>query len=103
MNKLEYFSKVIKVVTELMDVTEEEILNARFFAAVDARWIVIRLMHDKGYKTRQIAPLVNSAKRSVNHALALFDDKADFSENDVRGNYEKAKRILAKAEQQRGN
>jgi hypothetical protein len=99
MNKLEYFSKVIKVVTELMDVTEEEILNARFFAAVDARWIVIRLMHDKGYKTRQIAPLVNSAKRSVNHALAFFDDKANFSENDVRGNYEKAKRILAKAEQ----
>lgn len=103
MNKLEYFGKAVEIVAELMDVTEEEILNARFFAAVDARWIVIRLMHDKGYKTRQIAPLVNSAKRSVNHALAFFDDKADFSENDVRGNYEKAKRILAKAEQQRGN
>jgi hypothetical protein len=99
MGKSEDFSKVIKVVTELMDVTEEEILKARFYLAVDARWLVVRLMHDKGYKTRQIAPLVQSSTRTINHALAFFDDKADFSDNDLREKYNLATDLLAKVEQ----
>lgn len=99
MGKNEDFSKVIKVVTELMDVTENEILTERFYLAVDARWLVIRLMHDKGHKTRQIAPLVQSSIRTVNHALAYFEDKADFSDNDLRKKYELATDLLAKAGQ----
>lgn len=100
MNKLEYFGKVIKVVTELIDVTEKDIIGgAKFIAAVDARWLTIRLMHDKGYNTRQIAPLVCAAKRSVNHALFFFDDRADYSMNDLRAIYKTAQNMLATAEQ----
>lgn len=100
MDKLEYFGKVIKVVTELMDVTERDIISGeKFIAAVDARWLVIRLMHDKGYSTRQIATLVCAARRSVNHALSLFDDRADFSMNDLREAYKTASERLATAEQ----
>ena len=100
MGKNEDYSKVIKVVTELMDVTERDIISGeKFIAAVDARWLVIRLMHDKGYSTRQIATLVCAARRSVNHALSLFDDRADFSMNDLREAYKTASERLATAEQ----
>ena len=57
MGKNEDFSKVIKVVTELMDVTDQEILGkTRVTEVVDARWMVITLMRENGYSTRQIAP-----------------------------------------------
>lgn len=97
MNKLEYFGKVIKVVTELIDVEDKDIVGgARFVDAVDARWLVIQLMHEKGYKTRQIAPLVGSSIRSVNHALAFFEDRSLFSENDLLSHYKAAQKELAK-------
>ena len=48
--RLEYFGKVIKVVTELMDVTDQEILGkSRRMDVVDARWMVIYLMKEAGY------------------------------------------------------
>lgn len=73
MNKLEDFGKVIKVVTELMDVTDQEILGkARGFDVVDARWMVIFLMKEKGYSTKQIAKLMLSPIRTINHALSSF-------------------------------
>lgn len=53
-------------------------------------------MHEKGYKTRQIAPLVGSATRSVNHALAFFEDRALYSENDLLAHYKEAQKALAK-------
>ena len=60
MKKLEDFGKVIKVVTELMDVTDQEILGkSRVPEVVDARWMVINLMKEKGYTSRQIAPLLS--------------------------------------------
>ena len=53
MNKLEYFGKVIKVVTELIDVEDKDVIGrCRNIEAVDARWVAIRLMHDRGYTSR---------------------------------------------------
>jgi hypothetical protein len=73
MNKLEYFGKVIKVVTELMDVTDQEILGqSREFDVVDARWMVIFLMREEGYSTRQISKLMLRPARTINHALSSF-------------------------------
>lgn len=80
MNKLEDFGKVIKVVTELMDVTDKEIIGrCRTIEAVDARWLAIKLMREKGYTTRQIAPLFNRSMRSITHALLYFKDRTQES------------------------
>ena len=77
MNKLEYFGKVIKVVTELMDVEDKDIIGkSRGFDVVDARWMVIFLMKEKGYSTKQIAPLINHPVRTINHALSMFSVRA---------------------------
>lgn len=94
MGKLEDFSKVIKVVTELMDVTDQEILGkSREQDVVDARWMVIHFMRKKGYSTHQISTLMLHPERTVNHALNCFADRVKYSNNGL-GN------ILAIAEQQ---
>lgn len=84
MGKIEYFSKVIKVVTELMDVTDQEILGkSRVIDVVDARWMVIALMREKGYSTKEIAPLMLRPIRTINHALKGFYDRARYSHNGI--------------------
>ena len=94
MGKNEDFSKVIKVVTELTDVSRDSILGrSREQEVVDARWMVISLMREKGYPTKQIAPLMNHPIRTVNHAINNFSDRVKYSYGDL-GN------ILAIARQQ---
>ena len=82
MGKLEDFGKVIKVVTELMDVTDQEILGkSRREEVVDARWMVICLMSEKGYSTHEISMLILHPERTVNHAIQMFPHRARFSGN----------------------
>ena len=73
MGKNEDFSKVIKVVTELMDVSEEAILGkSREYEVVDARWTVICLMKEKGYTSKQISTLIKHPIRTVNNAISCL-------------------------------
>ena len=82
MNRLEYFGKVMKVVTELMEVEDKDILGkSRDMEIVDARWMVIYLMKEKGYATRQIAPLMCRPERTINHAISSFEDRVKYSYN----------------------
>ena len=76
MGKVEDFSKVIKVVTELTDVTAQEILGkSRVQEVVDARWMVIYFMKMKGYCTKEISELVMHPERTVNHALQTIPQR----------------------------
>lgn len=94
MGKIEDFSKVIKVVTELTDVTDQEILGkTREQDVVDARWMVIYFMKSKGYSTRQISMLMLHPERTINHALNAFSDRVKYSTNNLRN-------IFAIAQQQ---
>lgn len=82
MGKSEDFSKVMKVVTELTEVSEEAILGrSRDVDVVDARWLVICLMNEKGYLAKQIAPLINHPVRTVNHAINFFSERVRYSCN----------------------
>ena len=74
----------MRVVTELMDVTDQDILgHNRRQDVVDARWMVICLMHEKGYSTKEIAPLMCHPIRTINHALKGFSDRAKYSNNGI--------------------
>ena len=80
MGKVEDFSKVIKVVTELTEVSEESILGrSREAEVVDARWMVIHFMKVMGYSTSDIAKLINHPERTVNHATQMFLDRVRYS------------------------
>lgn len=77
MGKSEDFSKVIKVVTELTEVSEEAILGrSREYEVVDARWAVICLMKEKGYTSKQISSLIKHPIRTVNNAINCLSVRA---------------------------
>lgn len=97
MNRLEYFSKVMRIVATLTEVEDKDILGStKTVEAVDARWLVIKLMREGGYTTKHIVPLVCRPERTVNHALCFFEDRVKYSQNGL-GN------ILATARQLLGN
>lgn len=95
MNRLEYFGKVMRVVTELTELTDQEILGkGKGIEVVDARWMVIQLLHEKGYSTKQIAPLMLRPARTINHALSMFPDRADYSTNGLGNTLAIARQML---------
>jgi chromosomal replication initiation ATPase DnaA len=95
MGKIEDFSKVIKVVTELADVTEQDVLGkSRVKEVVDARWMVIYFMKMKGYCTNEISELSRHPNRTVNHALKLLPRRLKLISSDIGNNFELARQQL---------
>lgn len=100
MNKVEYFGKVIRIVSDVLDVEESEIIGcSRIIEAVDARWIAIKLMHDKGYSSRQIAPLFNKTKRAIDHTLQYFRNRSEDPFSTMGNNYAIARQYLRNSEE----
>lgn len=82
MNSVDYCSKVIKVVTELTEVSEQDIFGrTRSFDAVDARWMVIQLLKDQKMSSKKIALLISHPERTINHALSMIEQRIKFSTN----------------------
>lgn len=82
MGKLEDFSKVIEVVTDLMGVTEQSVLGkSRVQEIVDARWMVMYFMHEKGYTTQEISKLTLHPERTVRNAIHDIKERAKYSRN----------------------
>ena len=95
MGKSEDFSKVIKVVTELADVTEQDVLGkSRVKEVVDARWLVIYFMKMKGFSTNEISELIRHPNRTVNHALKLLPRRLKLISSDIGNNFELARQQL---------
>lgn len=100
MNKLGYFDKVIRIVSDVLDVDDREIVGcSRVIESVDARWIAIKLMHDKGYSSRQIAPLFNKSKRAIDNALQYFRNRCEDPFSTMGNNYAIAKQYLRNSEE----
>lgn len=96
MGKVEYFSKVIKVVAELTEVSEEAILGkSREYEVVDARWTIIYLMKEKGYTTKQISFLMKHPVRTINHAINSFKIRAKSSSSSLGNTLEMARQQLS--------
>jgi chromosomal replication initiation ATPase DnaA len=95
MKKLEYFGKVLEVVTDLTEVESNDIVGKnRAVEVIDARWLAIKLMRDKGYSTRQIASLFNRSTRSITHALLFFENRTEDPFSALGNIYETARQIL---------
>lgn len=80
MEKSEYYSKVIKVVTELMEVSEDEICGkSKRQEIVDARWLAICLLKESGWSAHRIADAICHPERTVNHALSNMSERARYA------------------------
>ena len=78
MYKKNYFDRVLAVVAELSEISSEDILYGRKTdEVVDARWIIVKILHEQGYHTSKIAMLLNMTQRNVTYILTVFQDRLD--------------------------
>lgn len=79
--KAKYYQAVMSVVTDLTDLTEDDILNGRrTMEVIDARWLCVRLMKDIGLYPYQIAEVMSMSVRTVQYILNNFDDRMKFGD-----------------------
>lgn len=79
--KEKYYVTVMSVVTDLTDLTEEDILRGRrTMEVVDARWLCVRLLRDIGLYPSQIAGFMAMSVRTVQYVLTNFDDRMKFGD-----------------------
>jgi chromosomal replication initiation ATPase DnaA len=84
MEKSEYYGKVIKVMTELTEFTEKDILGkSRRAEVVDARWVLICLLKESGWSTHRIAEAIGHPERTINHVLSNMDDRIKYTYNGI--------------------
>lgn len=79
--KVKYYEAVMSILTDLTDLTEDDIINGRrTMEVVDARWLAVRLMKDIGMYPYQIAELMAMSVRTVQYILIRFDDRMRFGD-----------------------
>lgn len=84
MEKSEYYSKALKIVAELSDIPEQEIVGkSRRAEVVDARWVLICVLKESGWSTHRIAAAIDHPERTVNHVLANMDDRIKYTYNGI--------------------
>lgn len=92
----EYYRRTVEVVCDLTGLTEGEIVGKRRMREyVDARCLVVRLLHDAGYYPSQIARVMNISTRWVQKVVETFDDRMRFAADPMlRCNLEAAAKAL---------
>lgn len=92
MYKKDYFSRLVAVVAELSELSEDSIMNGRKTdAVVDARWVIVRILKEQGYHTANIAMLLNMTQRNVTHILTAFQDRLDQYDSLFKSIYQTAR------------
>lgn len=93
--KAKYYATVMSVVTDLTDLTEDEILNGkRTMEVIDARWLCVRLMKDIGLYPYQIAEMMAMSVRTVQYIINNFDDRMKFGDAMLKIYLQMAKKRL---------
>lgn len=95
--KEKYFATVMSVVSDLTDLSENDILHGRrTMEVVDARWLCVRLMKDIGLYPCQIARFMAMNVRTVQYIIINFDDRMKFGDAMLQMYLQLAKERLRK-------
>lgn len=94
MKKSELFTEIINAVSEKTEIKSERILSpCRVTEVVDARYILVKMLHSYGIYPANIADMVGITKRSVSMILSNFDNRKSYSK--MMGiNYENIRNVL---------
>mgnify|MGYP001263488101 CR=1 FL=1 len=76
MLKLQIFAKLSEAVSEETGIAVEDIASTdRREEVVDARYVLVYLLHLEGFYASMIAPLIGIKKRSVNRIISDFEHR----------------------------
>ena len=94
MHKLEIFLNTISAVTDETEIEKDLILSgSKQEEVVDARSILVRILHEQGLYPIQISHLTGICLRSVTNFLQGFSVRCN-SRKIMRINYERARHTL---------
>ena len=89
------FESIINAVAEAMDLRPCQILCKRKFKeTIDARWIAVCLMSERGYYSSRIAEWMGMTTRNVNLILSSIHLRLT-TEKQLRSNLEAARKYLS--------
>ena len=76
MVKTEIFAELMSAVSSETEIPPEVIASGdRSAEAVDARYLLVYLLHRRGFYASTIAPFLGHRKRSINHILSDFEHR----------------------------
>lgn len=88
------YEQIIKAVAEAMDMRPCEITcKRRYQETIDARWMVVKLLAERGYYPTRIAEWMQMTSRNVNIILAAVNERISADDN-FRRNLETARKQL---------
>ena len=96
MCKSEIFAEIIEAVSRETEVSASQILGcSKHMEVVDARSIVVKLLHEKGLYPEQIAALLHKTAASIRYLLSNYESRK--STNKIIAIYaQNVRNILAK-------
>lgn len=96
MCKSEIFAEILRIVSEETEISTNEILSSSKEAdVVDARYLLVHLLYERGFYPSQIALQTRKTKRSINYILSGFSDRIQRGKM-LRIQYENIKKLQGK-------
>lgn len=93
MCKSEIFAEILRIVSEETEISTNEILSSSKEAdVVDARYLLVHLLYERGFYPSQIALQTRKTKRSINYILSGFSDRIQRGKM-LRIQYENIKKL----------
>ena len=93
MCKSEIFAEILRIVSEETEIPTNEILSSSKEAdVVDARYLLVHLLYERGFYPSQIALQTRKTKRSINYILSGFSDRIQRGKM-LRIQYENIKKL----------
>lgn len=76
MCKSKIFADILQIVANQTEISSERILsNAKEVEIVDARAILVSILHEHGFYPKQIAYHINKTGASVRYLISTFDER----------------------------
>ena len=76
MKKSEIFASVLQTVSKITEIPVEKILSGdKAMETVDARFMAIKALSEKGFYPGEIARLMSRTKPGIRYLLYCFDDR----------------------------
>lgn len=95
MNIKEIYRQVLLTVAEVTAVSVKDIAGkSRRQDLVDARWIAIIIMHDKGFYAGQISRLMGMSERHIDRIIEEYPDRLKYGGLVFQTNLRTARDIL---------
>lgn len=74
-----FFEKLLRLVSEVSGIPVRDILQSNETDAVDARNVVVYVLHNQGVYCRNIAKLIGRTPRAIRYMLSNFESRLNNS------------------------